>query len=100
MRRLLTKKVKEQLLSRSVELIHNNDCLDTGFLSVPYLLDVVVDNEQVNLAKKLFLQDKCPSWLYGVDHGATTIWEFWVRIQSDNKVSTFSFNHYAMGLCT
>lgn len=91
-------KVKKQLLSRLVELIHNNnDCLDTGFLSVPYLLDVLVDNEEVDLAKKLFLQDKCPSWLYEVDHGATTIWESWAGIQPDGKVGTFSFNHYAMG---
>lgn len=91
-------KVKKQLLKRLVQLIHNNnDCLDTGFLSVPYLLDVLVDNEQVDLAKKLFLQDKCPSWLYEVDHGATTIWESWAGIQPDNKVGTFSFNHYAMG---
>ncbi|WP_255409647.1 alpha-L-rhamnosidase C-terminal domain-containing protein [Lactobacillus sp. ESL0225] len=90
--------LKQQLLARLVELIHdNNDCLDTGFLSVPYLLDVLVDNDEIELAKQLFLQDKCPSWLYEVDHGATTIWESWAGIQPDGKVGTFSFNHYAMG---
>lgn len=90
--------LKQQLLARLVELIHdNNDCLDTGFLSVPYLLDVLVDNDEIELAKQLFLQDKCPSWLYEVDHGATTIWESWAGIQPNGKVGTFSFNHYAMG---
>lgn len=36
-------------------------------------------------------------WDKMVDHGATTIWESWAGIQPDNKVGTFSFNHYAMG---
>lgn len=90
--------IRQQLLDRLVELIHSNrDCLDTGFLSVPYLLDVLVDNGKSELAKQLFLQNKCPSWLYEIDHGATTIWESWAGIQPDGKVGTFSFNHYAMG---
>lgn len=89
---------RKKLLSRLVALIHNNhDCLDTGFLSVPYLLDVLVDNGETDLARKVFLQNKCPSWLYEVDHGATTIWESWAGIQPDGKTGTFSFNHYAMG---
>ncbi|KRN27585.1 alpha-l-rhamnosidase [Lactobacillus selangorensis] len=91
-------KTKQRLVARLVELIHeNDDCLDTGFLSVPYLLDVLVDNGHAALAKKVFLQEKCPSWLYEVDHGATTLWESWSGIQPDGKVGTFSFNHYAMG---
>lgn len=90
--------IKKSLFNRLVDLIHqNNDCLDTGFLSVPYLLDVLVDNGQVDLAKKVFLQSKCPSWLYEVDHGATTIWESWAGIQPDGTVGKFSFNHYSMG---
>lgn len=90
--------VKKALFKRLVDLIHqNNDCLDTGFLSVPYLLDVLVDNGETDLAKKVFLQDKCPSWLYEVDHGATTIWESWAGIQPDGTVGEFSFNHYSMG---
>lgn len=90
--------LKTRLVSRLVALIHANcDCLDTGFLSVPYLLDVLVDNGEADLAKKVFLQDQCPSWLYEVDQGATTIWETWAGIQPDGTVAPFSFNHYAMG---
>lgn len=89
---------KDKLVNRLVNLIHENgDCLDTGFLSVPYLLDVLCDNGQEELAKKIFLQEKCPSWLYEVDKGATTIWESWSNIQPNGKIGDLSFNHYAMG---
>ncbi|MFC6169846.1 alpha-L-rhamnosidase [Loigolactobacillus jiayinensis] len=95
---LVPAKLKTGLVQRLVEKIHtNNDLLDTGFLSVPYLLDVLVDNGQVELAKKVFLQEHCPSWLYEVKQGATTIWESWNGIQPDGTVGTLSFNHYAMG---
>ena len=80
------------------DMIHaNGDCLDTGFLSVPYLLDVLADHGYPELAETLLFQDKCPSWLYEVEHGATTIWESWSGIQEDGTVGTLSFNHYAFG---
>lgn len=86
------------LVDRLVTLIHTNkDRLDTGFLSVPYLLDVLVEHGQTALAKTLFLQTQCPSWLYEVEKGATTIWETWSGIAPDGTVGKFSFNHYAMG---
>ena len=86
------------LVERLVELIHkNNDCLDTGFVSIPYLLDVLCEHGHKELAKTIFFQDQCPSWFYEINHGATTIWESWAGIQPDGKVGTFSFNHYAFG---
>lgn len=95
---MVSSEIKEKMIKRLVELIEENDnCLDTGFLATPYLLDVLCDNGQIDLAKKLFLQDKCPSWLYEVKNGATTIWESWASIQPNGKVGTLSFNHYAMG---
>ena len=85
-------------IKRLTELIVTNDYrLDTGFLSVPYLLDVLVDNGKTDLAKKLLLQDQCPSWLYEVKQGATTIWESWAGIEPNGKVGSYSFNHYAFG---
>ncbi len=79
-------------------MIHENgDRLDTGFLSVPYLLDVLCDHGYAELAETLLFQEKCPSWLYEVEHGATTIWESWAGIQEDGTVGTLSFNHYAFG---
>lgn len=75
----------------------NGDRLDTGFLSVPYLLDVLGRFGHGSLAEDLFWQSDCPSWLYEVDHGATTIWENWVNVAPDGTVGAFSFNHYALG---
>ncbi|MBD3949157.1 family 78 glycoside hydrolase catalytic domain [Tuanshanicoccus lijuaniae] len=90
--------IEKSLVKRLVALIEaNGRRLDTGFLSVPYLLDVLSDYGYVELAKAVFLQDECPSWFYEVDHGATTIWESWAAIQPDGTVEPFSFNHYAFG---
>ncbi|CUH97042.1 hypothetical protein P22_3168 [Propionispora sp. 2/2-37] len=51
----------------------------------------------IDVAYRLLYQTLCPSWLYEVEHGATTIWEFWDAIKADGKVGTCSFNHYAFG---
>ncbi|VDG22509.1 family 78 glycoside hydrolase catalytic domain [Lactiplantibacillus mudanjiangensis] len=85
-------------VERLVQLIKaNDDCLDTGFLSVPYLLDVLDQHGYPDLAEKVLCQTKLPSWLYEVDHGATTIWESWGGIDQDGTVGSYSFNHYAFG---
>ena len=75
----------------------NGDRLDTGFLSVPYLLDTLQRFGYEEQAEKVFFQEDCPSWLYEVEHGATSIWESWGAIQSDGTVGPHSFNHYAFG---
>jgi alpha-L-rhamnosidase len=81
-----------------VELIHRaDDHLDTGFLSVPHLLDVLCDTGHRDLARALLFQDTAPSWLYEVKRGATTIWEGWEAIRPDGTVTELSFNHYAFG---
>lgn len=95
---MLSEPAKQQAVERLAELIKaNGNRLDTGFLAVPYLLDVLVDNGYAALAKQVFLQEQCPSWLYEVNNGATTIWESWAGIQPDGKVGDLSFNHYAFG---
>ena len=60
-------------LIRKIE--ENGGCLDTGFLATPYLLDAICKTGRVDQAYQLLLQTKCPSWLYEVQQGATTIWE-------------------------
>lgn len=89
---------RDGALAELVRLVHSNDDrLDTGFLSVPYLLDVLWDGGERALARTLLWQDQCPSWLYEVDHGATTIWEAWDCVKPDGTVGSMSFNHYAFG---
>ena len=60
------------------------DRLDTGFLSTPYLFDVLFDNGYPGRAA-LLRQSEMPSWLYEVDHGATTISETWDAISPDGE---------------
>ena len=43
---------------------------------------------------------KCPSWLYPVTMGATTVWERWDSMLPDGSINPgemTSFNHYALG---
>ena len=74
----------------------NNFHLNTGFLATPYLCRVLADYGHTETAYKLLLQDTCPSWLYPVKHGATTIWESWDGIREDGTVHD-SLNHYSYG---
>ncbi|MFW2504156.1 family 78 glycoside hydrolase catalytic domain [Clostridium diolis] len=89
---------RELLLNRLTKLVEdNNNCMDTGFMSVPHILDVFSENGKKDMAYKLLYQNKCPSWLYQVEHGATTMWESWNAIKPDGKRDGCSFNHYAFG---
>ncbi|MDB5325674.1 MAG: alpha-L-rhamnosidase, partial [Phycisphaerales bacterium] len=53
------------------------DHLSTGFLGVSYLLPVLTDHGQTDVAYRLLMQDTFPSWLFSIKQGATTIWERW-----------------------
>lgn len=95
---LVTDEVRPKMVGHLRDLIEkNNYCLDTGFLSVLFLMDVLCENGCRDLAYKLLFQTRCPSWLYEVEHGATTMWESWGAVLEDGTVSTYSYNHYAFG---
>ena len=90
--------LRARTAARLVELIRERgNRLDTGFLSTPYLLDVLCDNGYSDVARALLWQSEMPSWLYEVDRGATTIWETWDAISPDGEIRAMSFNHYAPG---
>lgn len=89
---------KQGTLNRLKELIEaNNGLLDTGFLSVPYLLPVLAENGEHGLANQLLFADACPSWLYEVKMGATTMWEYWNGYHPDGTPDECSMNHFAFG---
>ena len=90
-----TKRIFERRLEALVKAADYH--LATGFLSTPFLLDVLWDAGFHDTACKVLYQDTCPSWLYEVKMGATTIWENWEGIREDGSISTHSFNHYAFG---
>jgi len=70
--------------------------LGTGFLATPYLLPVLADNGELDLAYELLMQDSEPSWLAMVDRGATTVWELWNGIDARGTAHQ-SLNHYSKG---
>lgn len=91
-------KVAVKFASRLNELIEENRfCLDTGFMSTPHLLDVLCDYGYQETAWKVLFQKNCPSWLYEIEHGATTMWENWDAISPEGMIHDCSFNHYAFG---
>ncbi len=74
--------------------------IGSGFLGTPLVCDALVDTAQPATAWKLLLQKECPSWLYAVTMGATTIWERWNSMLPDGSINPgdmTSFNHYAFG---
>lgn len=95
---LVPEELKAKMTDHLCSMIEeNNGCLDTGFLSILFLMDVLCENGKRDMAYKLLFQTKCPSWLYEVEKGATTMWESWGAITEDGTVSTYSYNHYAFG---
>ncbi len=90
--------MRAKLASQLVGLIRDNDDrLDTGFLATPFLLDVLKNTGYEKLASTLLFQNKCPSWLYEVEKGATTMWETWNDRNKDGSINAYSYNHYAYG---
>ena len=61
-----------------VKLLEMNDWhLRTGFVGTSLLNPTLTRFGRTDLAYRLLLQETCPSWLYMVLMGATTIWECW-----------------------
>lgn len=72
----------------------------TGFVGTPLIADALTVTGHLDAAERLLTQTECPSWLYPVTQGATTIWERWDSILEDGSVNPgemTSFNHYALG---
>ena len=74
--------------------------IGTGFLGTPLICDALARQGYADDAYALLLQRECPSWLYQVTQGATTIWERWDSLLPDGSVNPdgmTSFNHFALG---
>lgn len=78
----------------------NGNSLATGFIGTPALLPLLTETGYGETAWEIFLNEECPSWLYPVSQGATTIWERWDSYTRENgfgPVDMNSFNHYSYG---
>lgn len=86
---------------RLADLVRGNGFrINTGFLGTPLIAEALTVSGFPELAYRLVLQRACPSWLYPVTMGATTIWERWDSLRPDgsiNPATMTSFNHYALG---
>lgn len=74
--------------------------LTTGFAGTPFLCPTLSENGAHDKAGMVFLKEDCPSWLYHVKLGATTMWELWDGVNPDgsfNKFEMNSLNHYSYG---
>ena len=74
--------------------------IGTGFVGTPLVADALTRGDRLDAAERLLLQTECPSWLYPVTQGATTVWERWDSLLPDGSVNPgemTSFNHYALG---
>lgn len=72
----------------------------TGFAGTPVILHALAESGNLDLAYEMLQQRGCPSFLYPVTMGATTIWERWDSMLPDGSInpgSMTSFNHYALG---
>ena len=94
---LCTDELKPKIEAKLVEnLAATNNHLGTGFLSTPFLCEVLSNMGRSDLAYEIILKEDVPSWLYAINHGATTIWEDWDGVREDGTVSA-SLNHYSKG---
>ena len=74
--------------------------ISTGFAGTPFITDALTTTGHLDDAYRLLLQRECPSWLYPVTMGATTVWERWDSMLPDGSINPgemTSFNHYALG---
>lgn len=74
--------------------------ISTGFVGTPLICDALLSAGAHEEAFALLTEEGCPSWLYPVTQGATTIWERWDSMLPDGSINPgemTSFNHYALG---
>ncbi|WP_099467649.1 family 78 glycoside hydrolase catalytic domain [Konateibacter massiliensis] len=105
--KMLSSEDRKKTADNLVRLIkEKNYHIATGFPGTPYVLFALADNGYADDAYKMLLTDTCPSWLFEVKAGATTIWERWDALREDGTSNTgaedgtggmVSFNHYASG---
>ena len=74
--------------------------ISTGFAGTPLVTDALSVTGHLDEAYLMLLETGCPSFLYPVTMGATTIWERWDSVQPDGTINPSgmtSLNHYALG---
>ena len=98
---LVDEPLQKAMGERLAELVRRTGYrISTGFVGTPIICDALTATGHHGTAARLLLQTECPSWLYPVIMGATTIWERWDSMLEDGTINPgqmTSFNHYALG---
>jgi alpha-L-rhamnosidase len=98
---LLDGETRQAAGDRLAELVQEGGYhVTTGFAGTPYVLEALTQTGHLAEAYRMLLERSCPSWLYPVTMGATTIWERWDSMLPDGSINPgemTSFNHYALG---
>jgi alpha-L-rhamnosidase len=98
---LLEPATREKAAQRLAEVVREAEYkVSTGFAGTPFVTWALSETGHVEDAYRLLLEEGCPSWLYPVSMGATTIWERWDSMLPDGSINPgemTSFNHYALG---
>ncbi|MFK0402018.1 family 78 glycoside hydrolase catalytic domain [Microbacterium sp. NPDC090225] len=98
---LLDKAASSTAGDRLAELVAESGyTITTGFAGTPFINAALTATGHLDTAYRLLLQTGCPSWLYPVTMGATTVWERWDSMLPDGTINPgemTSFNHYAFG---
>lgn len=92
---LLSLEQKEYAKKRLIQALDWYDWkLGTGFLSTPFILNVLEDIDP-EYAYRLLENEKMPGWLYMAKNNTGTIWEGWEGPSAQQGIS--SLNHYSKG---
>lgn len=103
---MLSEEKRKKAADHLAELVQrDNYRIQTGFPGTPYILFALADNGHEKEAFEMLFNRECPSWLYEVEVGGTTIWERWdgldkngnCPIGDDGTGGMISYNHYASG---
>ncbi|KAF5001974.1 hypothetical protein FDECE_10776 [Fusarium decemcellulare] len=86
---------------RLVDIVRRNGFrVGTGFAGTPFVCEALTRTGHSDVAYSMLLNESCPSWLYPITMGATTMWERWDSMLPDGTINPgdmTSFNHYAYG---
>ena len=76
---LVPKSNKPAVLQNMIKniMVTHKGHLSTGIIGTKYIMEVLSDNGQADVAYRVATQTSYPSWGYMIARGATTIWELW-----------------------
>ena len=83
---------RRMLEGLKMNLIRNKKHLTTGFVGTEYLPHVLSRNGMHQLMGDILFREDCPSWLYEIKLGATTVWELWDGVNEDGSFNLFEMN--------